>query len=327
MLIDCHSLNRSTFSWKQEKVGFFVFLKHAIKEYEFDCKARKLGVNTIQGYMRMLRYLMDYLDKEYDITQIEDVKPFHIKHFLLLKQEEGKKPQYIPPYGGGGHQPTLPSIRLTAFSALPEALTMNRLSSLRTLSQFWIWIETHQVSRLETLKCQPPACKPCAAQADSGVAGAQRFQHDGEHLRASGCAKQKQHGGRHAARSGLRLPGGFEPIKEKAKQHMSLGRMLAEWVGFEPTDPEGPTDFECFIESGTCRKNGTAPGSCRKRKMPENQAFSDMRRPSCAAGAGARKKSRFSPILERILHFREKIGEKNERTLRRKAPQPLANTR
>ena len=43
----------------------------------------------------MLRYLMDYLDKEYDITQIEDVKPFHIKHFLLLKQEEGKKPQYI----------------------------------------------------------------------------------------------------------------------------------------------------------------------------------------------------------------------------------------
>ncbi len=53
MLIDCHSLNRSTFSWKQEKVGFFVFLKHAIKEYEFDCKARKLGVNTIQGYMRM----------------------------------------------------------------------------------------------------------------------------------------------------------------------------------------------------------------------------------------------------------------------------------
>ena len=70
-------------------------MKHAIKEYEFDCKARKLGVNTIQGYMRMLRYLMDYLDKEYDITQIEDVKPFHIKHFLLLKQEEGKKPQYI----------------------------------------------------------------------------------------------------------------------------------------------------------------------------------------------------------------------------------------
>jgi integrase/recombinase XerD len=40
----------------------FVFLKHAIKEYEFDCRARKLGVNTIQGYMRMLHYLMNYIN-------------------------------------------------------------------------------------------------------------------------------------------------------------------------------------------------------------------------------------------------------------------------
>lgn len=71
-----------------------MFLKHAIKEYEFDCKARKLGVNTIQSYMRMLHYLMNYLNKDYGISQIEDVKPFHIKHVLLLKQEEGKKPQY-----------------------------------------------------------------------------------------------------------------------------------------------------------------------------------------------------------------------------------------
>ena len=45
---------------------------------------------------------------------------------------------FIPPYGGGGHQPTLPRIRFTAFSALPEALTMNSLSSFNTLSQFWI---------------------------------------------------------------------------------------------------------------------------------------------------------------------------------------------
>ncbi len=51
------------------------------------------------------------------------------------------------------------------------------------------------------------------------------------------CAKQKQHGGRHAARTGLRIPRGFEPVKEKARQHMSPGRMLAERVGFEPTVP------------------------------------------------------------------------------------------
>ena len=103
---------------------------------------------------------------------------------------------------------------------------------------------SYPLPRPAAQQCQPPVGEPRAAQADSGVAGTQRFQHDGEHLRASGCAKQKQHGGRHAARTGLRNPEGFEPVKEKAKQHMSLGRMLAEWVGFEPTDPEGPTDFE-----------------------------------------------------------------------------------
>ena len=94
-----------------------------------------------------------------------------------------------------------------------------------------------------------------------------------------------------------------------------------------PRSLSGSQHFECFIERGTCRKYGAAPGSCRKRKMPENQAFPDKRRPSCAAGAGARKKSRLSPIWERILHFGEKIGEKNKRTLRWKTPQPLANTR
>ena len=47
------------------------------------------------------------------------------------------------------------------------------------------------------------------------MAGAQRFQHDSKHLRASGCAKQEQHGGCHASRSGLRIPGGCEPIKKR----------------------------------------------------------------------------------------------------------------
>ena len=63
--------------------------------------------NTLKALMKMgmpivkyrentnARKGLTYLDKDYGISQIEDVKPFHIKHFLLLKQEEGKKPQYI----------------------------------------------------------------------------------------------------------------------------------------------------------------------------------------------------------------------------------------
>ena len=41
------------------------------------------------------------------------------------------------PYRGGG-QTAVPKIRFTAFSALPAALTINRLSSFSTCSQFWM---------------------------------------------------------------------------------------------------------------------------------------------------------------------------------------------
>ena len=75
-------------------------------------------------------------------------------------------------------------------------------------------------------------------------------------------------------------------------------------------------DFECFIERGTCRKNGAAPGSCRKRKKPENQAFPDKRRPSCAAGAGARKKiTVLSDFGENFAFWRENRREKRENAL------------
>lgn len=63
-----------------------MFLKHAIKEYEFDCKARKLGVNTIQGYMRMLRYLMDYLHNDLKAKHDGFLDGCHFHHLVLMKK-------------------------------------------------------------------------------------------------------------------------------------------------------------------------------------------------------------------------------------------------
>ena len=37
-----------------------MLLRDVLKEYKFDCKARKLSVKTIDGYMRMNGYLFDY---------------------------------------------------------------------------------------------------------------------------------------------------------------------------------------------------------------------------------------------------------------------------
>ena len=83
MLTDCYSLNRSTFSWKQEKVGLFMLLRDVLKEYKFDCKARKLSVKTIDGYVRMNGYLFDYLEQKHGIYDVEQVRASHIKQFLL----------------------------------------------------------------------------------------------------------------------------------------------------------------------------------------------------------------------------------------------------
>lgn len=66
-----------------------------ITEYGFDCKVRKLSPKTIDNYGKQLRYFQRYLQSEFEITQIEDVKPYHIKQFLAWMDDKGRQPRYI----------------------------------------------------------------------------------------------------------------------------------------------------------------------------------------------------------------------------------------
>ena len=43
-----------------------------------------------------LRYLQRFLEKEFSISMIENVKPSHIKQFLSMMDDAGRKPQYKP---------------------------------------------------------------------------------------------------------------------------------------------------------------------------------------------------------------------------------------
>ncbi len=47
-----------------------MLLKDALKEYQFDCKARKLSVKTIEGYVRMMGYLLDFLQEEHGVDEV-----------------------------------------------------------------------------------------------------------------------------------------------------------------------------------------------------------------------------------------------------------------
>ncbi len=70
-------------------------LDEAIREFEFDCKVRHLSPKTIDNYRKQLRYFERFLGNEFSITSIECVKPSHIKRFLSMMDDAGRKPQYI----------------------------------------------------------------------------------------------------------------------------------------------------------------------------------------------------------------------------------------
>ena len=70
-------------------------LDEAAKEFEFDCEIRHLSPKTIDNYGKQLRYLQRFLEKEFSISMIEDVKPSHIKQFLSMMDDAGRKPQYV----------------------------------------------------------------------------------------------------------------------------------------------------------------------------------------------------------------------------------------
>jgi len=74
---------------------FFYELESLSQEFIFNMKCRRLSKNSIANYKRLLRYLFEYLKEKYNVTQLEQVKPNHIKRFLLLKQEQGRKPQIL----------------------------------------------------------------------------------------------------------------------------------------------------------------------------------------------------------------------------------------
>ena len=64
------------------------------QEYLFNLECRKLSPKTVYNYGLQLKYLFDFLAKQ-EIYDLEDVKTTHIKQFIMCKQANGNKEQYI----------------------------------------------------------------------------------------------------------------------------------------------------------------------------------------------------------------------------------------
>ncbi len=77
------------------KWGFSMFMSEAITEFGFDCKIRKLSPKTIPNYQKQLKYLQRYLDSEFGVKEVDAIKSIHIKQFLAMKDDQGRKARYI----------------------------------------------------------------------------------------------------------------------------------------------------------------------------------------------------------------------------------------
>ena len=85
-----------------------MMLDKAAKEFEYDCKIRHLSPKTIDNYGKQLRYLQRFLEKEFSISSIEDVKPSHIKRFPELVIAESHLPLYNHLFFGAKPQLIIP---------------------------------------------------------------------------------------------------------------------------------------------------------------------------------------------------------------------------
>ena len=72
-----------------------MLFQDAILEFGFDCKVRKLSPKSINNYQKQLRYLQNYLEQEYRIKSVEQVRIAHIKMFLAMMDDRQRKPRYI----------------------------------------------------------------------------------------------------------------------------------------------------------------------------------------------------------------------------------------
>ncbi len=70
-------------------------LAEAIQEFSFECKIRKLSPKTIDNYRKQLLYMQRYLESEFSIKNVDEVRSIHIKQFLAMKDDQGCKAQYI----------------------------------------------------------------------------------------------------------------------------------------------------------------------------------------------------------------------------------------
>ena len=63
-------------------------------EFLYDCECRHLAKGSQRNYRAATRFLVDFLEWK-QVTELEEVKPHHIRDLMKEKQDMGSTPRYI----------------------------------------------------------------------------------------------------------------------------------------------------------------------------------------------------------------------------------------
>lgn len=72
-----------------------MFIEDAVKEYIYEIQIRNYTSRTIKGYKNNILRFNQYVKKQFQITELEEVCPAHIKQYLNSLKEKGRSPVYI----------------------------------------------------------------------------------------------------------------------------------------------------------------------------------------------------------------------------------------
>ncbi|HCR44527.1 MAG TPA: recombinase, partial [Ruminococcaceae bacterium] len=72
-----------------------MLLDDSVKEFLFECQIRQYTKKTVKGYRNSLEFFVNYLKQIHHLTDIEQVKEYHIKAFFAYQLKRKRKETYL----------------------------------------------------------------------------------------------------------------------------------------------------------------------------------------------------------------------------------------
>jgi len=73
----------------------FVYLKDLFKEFDYELQVKNYSVRTVKSYRNNNLKFFRYLESEFEIEQLEQIRANHIKSYMLHLKQSGRKETYI----------------------------------------------------------------------------------------------------------------------------------------------------------------------------------------------------------------------------------------